>query len=600
LITPVWPTAAEFLAVVAELGPDQLWVFDSETDGLLVRGDYSRDRAWYVGFSPCLPDADKCYCFDVTEEHWLHVKSDINRMRLIAHNGRFDVHALDLDLEHGWLDTMALQYRWNTSGSSKTLDSLAHRYGRYNIPTPPELKGKKGEQNQIGVLPVAKLAKYMANDIEVTSWLWLNHFTDRQKAESVNALDPKVERTVQRMERRGVRLLEGPLEALGQKLGPLVSQNEAVLRGAGFTGNLNSPKQLAEWLQSFTVPTDSRDGGEALRYNFWRNTWVKNKQRKERKYVTNSKLILEPFFDRTGDSIIGALTQYRKLLKKKRDFCDMLPTFIHLGNGMVHGAVKTMHTSTTRFSHATPNLAQIPKQGHTSEERALAKAFRACFTGESGWVSGADFSQVELRVAAALSGDSRMLEAFDRGEDPHSSTAAGTSGCRIDALPPGERFKAKATNFGILNGMKAARLAVNIRTTATEAQRFIDKHISAHPELHGWMREVTEAAGDGHCQSVTLDNAHMIHSKKDRVNNAVSLHVQGNAAGLMRHALVAVEAAGLRPILTVHDEIVGDIRGKGQEYADVMQEAANAAYPEALGVVDFVAKGGDGRTWADV
>ena len=579
----IWPTLAQFKALVAQ--HQGWWVTDSETDGLAVLGPDSRDKAWIVGLNPLGTGA--MLFFDCQDPEWPQCKEIIEGLDLAGHNLRFDVHAMNLEPRGKLLDTMLCQYHINTVGK-KSLDDLAPRHRRRKLPTIPELKGPKGEQNDIRLLRQGNkhwaphLLEYLADDVHFTAFL-AQWYIDRRQ---VHTLDGQVEKVVQRMEDRGVRLLTDRLEALAQRIKPLVSHNEAVIRAAGFSGNLNSSPQLAEFLSARKYP-----------FKVWE--WNKTKRRRERKFSTNSKTVLEPYFDKTGDELIGALMMYRAWNKKHKDFCLTLPTFVQ-ADGLVHGTIKTARTATGRFAHATPNLGQIPKQGKTDLEREVAKAFRACFQGASGWTSGADYSQVELRVAAALSGDARMLEAFASGEDPHASTAAATSGHSVDNLPDGERFKAKATNFGILNGMGAGRLAIGIKTTADEAQRFIDKHRRAHPELHDWMAGVTLDANYSRMVE-GIDGTALSYTPADGdVNNAVSMMVQGGAAVLMKHGLVACEEAGLRPILSVHDEVVGDCKDKGDEYAEVMQEAANNAFPELLGAVDFKATGGAGETWAAV
>jgi|ETNvirnome_6_100_1030635.scaffolds.fasta_scaffold00167_6 DNA polymerase-1 len=578
-----WPTPAQFQTVLGLYPPDHHWVSDTETDGLKVIGPASRDQAWYAGFNPF--GTNKVYCFDCRSSDWREIRPLIQRLRLVFHNGRFDVHAMDLtDLASGWQDTMLCKYRTNTS-APKSLDELAKQLRYPKIPTPDLLKGRKENQNQIHLVSKNDVARYMADDILFTAHLW-DTISEKQKQLSLRAMDHRVEYAVQRMEARGVRLLTTPLKALERELAPLVAESEAVIRDAGYTGNLASPKQLQEWLQ-----------GE-LKYDFVVNVWDQKKRRKVRKWSTDSKKVLQPYADRTGDPLIIALTTHRKLLKKKKDFCERLPTFMQ-EDGLVHGSIRTAKTVNTRFSHANPNLAQIPKRGTNAVERRLAKAFRSCFTGESGWMSGADYSQMELRMAAALSGDERLLQAFNDGEDPHAVTAAGTSGKSIDALPDGERDKAKAVNFGLPNGMKAGGLAVELRSTVGDAQRYIDKHKRTHPRLHEWMADVTDDAGTSGI-TVLLSGAVMYHDRAKSITNAVSGHISGNSADLMRRALVEIDAQGLRPVLSVHDELVGDVKDRGQEYAEIMRHAANNAYPGVLSDVDFETKGGEGRTWADV
>lgn len=572
-----WPKAHQ---VAAHPGP---FVIDSETDGLEVRGPQSRDRAWVVGLIPLHEPGNDVWFFDTHDPDWPNVRKVLAGKPLIGHNLRFDLHAMDIPWPEGSECTMVAQYRFCTT-SHLSLDKLAEIHDwPGKIETIPELKGKKGEQNKIRDLRKGlrqfdpRLLDYLADDVLATRHIYL----DMQRGRFV-AEDFAVERTVQAMEERGVKLLTEPLAALSQRIKPLVAENEAIIRAHGFNGNIASPPQLTEFLQ-------------AKGYDFNVRIWDKKRRKRVDKFSTATKTVLEPYFDRTGDPLIGAIMMYRSWLKKEKDFCQALPGFIG-ADGLLHGGVKTCRTATARFAHETPNLGQIPKQGKTDLEREIGKAFRACFTGHRGGCSGADFAQVELRVAAILSGDARMLEAFAAGEDLHAVTAAATSGYPVDNLPDGERFKAKATNFGILNGMGPKRLAVQLRCGVDEAAAFIDLHKHAHPELHQWMVRVTQAARA--CRSVrTFAGFERDYDEGEFINNAVSMKVQGGAATLMRRALVALEDQGLEPILTVHDEIVCAALDKGEEVGRIMQEAAEAALPGPIG---FPVDPGSGDTWAAV
>jgi DNA polymerase-1 len=290
-----------------------------------------------------------------------------------------------------------------------------------------------------------------------------------------------------------------------------------------------------------------------------------------------------------------ALLEYRSYSKKYRDFA------MKLEGGPVHGQIRTLMTKTGRFSHAEPNLGQIPKQNKTPREveLGLALKFRACFTGSSGYMSGADFGQVEMRVAAALSGDENLLAAFGPGMDFHTATACQVFGGTPETLPKEQRFAVKQINFGILNGMKEQRLALAIGCNVYKARAFRSAYLRRFQTLANWMESVTAEA---RAISVVrgIDGSALVYGSDEWINNAVSMKVQGGAALLMKHALVACEDAGLNPVLSVHDEIVTDSKDKGAECAEVMREAANSAYPAILGDVDFVAEGGQGPTWAAI
>ena len=551
-----WPSVEELRQLAAE--HDQPFIFDTETDGLEVIS--GKHKAWIVGLMPAGVGA--VLFVDCRDPRWPEFKAVMEDMDLVAYNGRFDVHALRLNPRRPVREAMAGVYHRSTS-RRKSLDNLGQVHGLPKIPTLPQLKGKQRESNRIHELTVGvglwsdDLLNYLADDLYATYKVW-KQYGDRPQ-------DNELERCVAAMEQRGARLKPERLGALRAELLPIQQAAEAVIREAGFDGNIGSPTQLLPWLR-LTYPD------------------LKG---------TNSKNDLAPLIAFEDDPVIEAILDYRKYLKLVRDFCDVLPSFAD-EDGIIYGSIKTMHTKTKRFAHANPNMAQIPKQGRTDRDAALAIKFRECFTGRSGQCSGADFSQVELRVMAALSEDENMLRAFREGADPHAATAAAMFG--TPSVTKLQRQSAKAINFGILFGMGIKLLGQTLQCTRSEAKRFLYLHRMAHPGVHEYIGHVKQQAEwRGYAEG--LDGCILI---TDNPNSAVSLKVQGGAALLMRHSLLACEHAGLRPFLSVHDEIVCDVEGQGEVVAKTMRDAANSYSESLFGSVDFVAEGGHGDSWACV
>jgi DNA polymerase I-like protein with 3'-5' exonuclease and polymerase domains len=550
-----WPSVEELRDLASQ--HNEPFIFDTETDGLeVINGTH---KAWIVGLMPAGVGA--ALFIDCRDPRWPEFKSVLEGMDLVAYNGRFDSHALRLNPKRPIREAMAGVYHRSLS-RRKSLDNLGAVHGMPKIPTLPELKGKKREANRIQDLTTGvgvwrkDLLDYLADDLVATYRVW-RRYGDRPQ-------DSELELCVANMERRGARLLPGRLQGLRAELEPIRDAALRVIVNEGFTGNLNSWQQLLPWLQG----------------------------RHPELTGTNSKGDISPMFDRTGDHVLEALLDYRKYNKLVRDFCDTLPGFAQ--DGIIYGSIKTMHTKTKRFSHADPNMAQIPKQGRTDRDAALAVKFRECITGRSGVCSGADYSQVELRVMAALACDVTMLRAFQEGADPHAATAAVMFD--TTAVSKRQRTSAKAINFGILFGMGLRLLAQTLKCSRVEAKRFLRLHQQAHPEVHeyiGWVKEEADRCG----YAEGLDGSLLI---TDNPNSAVSLRVQGGAALLMREALVACEHEGLRPFLSVHDELICDVREQGELVAKTMQDAANSYRPDLFEGVDFVAEGGHGETWAAV
>jgi len=383
------------------------------------------------------------------------------------------------------------------------------------------------------------------------------------------ATDWPLEKAAYLTERRGVRLLEDRFDEVLTQLEVLTSDAMEALRQLNFGGNPNSPTQVLEWLHSL---------GRRPR---WKG-----------KDSTNAKA-LAVLADK-GDRVAAAIIAYRKASKLQTAFG--VPLREKARDGILYPTIKTVQTRTSRYSVADPALQQIPKRG------PLGKAFRNCMTSpDASGVNGCDYSQVELRVAAAKSGEATLLEAFDAGRCPHTEVAAKMVGKTTDKVTAEERFKAKAVNFGILNGMAAQGLSHELKSTVPEATDFLREYNKATPSLHAWREGVWRKAEKAH-SATTVTGRRRVFRSNDSTRPAISVEVQGDAGEIMRKAHVAVEEAGLRPILVVHDEIItcSGSEANAQELKEVMEEAANKAFPEVFGAVRFDATTGHGETWGNV
>ena len=296
-----------------------------------------------------------------------------------------------------------------------------------------------------------------------------------------------------------------------------------------------------------------------------------------------------------GDVLCETVLSLRKVQKLKSAFLEPLPSHV-VRDGILYPQTNTTRTKTGRFSCDTPNLQQIPKHGE------FGKAMRSCFTSPfNDGVVACDFSQIELRVAAALAGEDTLLHAFAMGRCPHVEVAAKMFGKgNMDAVTEEERFKAKAVNFGILNGMGAKRLANELKSSYDTAKKFLYDYRRNLPRLTEWMEGIwTETESTGVAK--TIAGRPRFFGGHEDTRSAVSVVVQGTAAELMRHALVQVEEYGCKPFLTVHDEILcGQDRVQPHELQELMETAANGAWQDKLGKVEFKATASKGETWGDV
>jgi len=535
------------------------WVIDTETNGLEVAGTGAPHYASYLGASPS-NDTNTVYI-------WVGARNFpiafLNSKVLVGHNIRFDLHAAGLSPTEVF-DTMLAVYHNHTT-ALKSLDFIAKTMGIKKIPTPDLMK-----EGKIHMIPETQVATYLADDVMVTNLLFNKLYKTKQVGWPMHH---DLALAVQKMEARGVRFIPEEFDTLV----PLVEREAAKaiqrLKDFGFNGNVNSPIQVGEWLvkdRGLTLPSTP-----------------KSIEKGEPKPST-TKLVLERLVWQ-GHVEVDALLLARRMIKLQQAFLNTMKEKVRPGDGKIYANVNISRTKTGRFSYANPNLQQVPKHSE------LGKRLRYCFTGDRGYVSVADYSQVEMRVAAALSGEPVLLQAFDTGKDIHLEVAAEVLGKLPEQITSEERFGAKAINFGILNGMGARRLSHELKSDQATAQRWLDNYQAGLPTLTNWMNKVwTNAEIDRVVR--TLSGRTRVYLGDEGVRSAISVVVQGTAADIMAAALVACERERLRPLLVVHDEVVADTTNCAK-LVEVMEYAANTLFPDELGKVQFEADGYFAETW---
>jgi DNA polymerase I-like protein with 3'-5' exonuclease and polymerase domains len=543
--------------ILEKAKPDQRWVLDTETNGLDVVGHCSEHWAWWIGLSPV--GTTNVFIISRDEYDEWDLERWFKDMHFVGHNLRFDLHALELTPVNPWYDTMVAAYYGHTGGK-RSMDHIALVYGWDNIPTPDALKN-----GRIASMDEGELFRYLANDCVITSKMFKRLQVD------ACTFDYRVEQAVYSMECRGIRLLADRFDDLVRELDDRIYKCLTHLRRAGLQGNPDSPMQVASWLkeQGRTLPKTATGK------------------------VSTAKLVLQRLAD-DGDELAEGIINYRKVVKLQTAFAEPLPRLAR--DGILYPRTNTTRTLTGRFSCDSPNLQQIPKRG------PLGKAMRGCMTSpENNGITACDFSQVELRVAAALADEPVLLEAFAEGRCPHTEVAAKMLGKLPAAVTPEERFSAKAVNFGILNGMGANRLALELKSSKFVASRFLLDYKRGLPRLNQWMEGVWRDA-EAFRVARTVGGRTRIFTSIDDTRPAISVIVQGSAAELMRHALVAAHDAGLSPLLSVHDEVLigGDDPKVAETLREVMESSANSAYTTELGAVNFKAEASTGVTWGDV
>ena len=512
----------------------------------------------------------------------------------IAHNSKYDIELL---ARHGMPvaapvhDTMLMHFALDAA-DRHGLDRLARALLAYDpIPISSLIgEGRAADPMKLAAADPADLLDYAAEDADVALRLYDVLLPEVRKAGAEKALaeseEPLVPILVD-MERTGVRVDALALHAFGAELGEELARLErGIWDAAGMEFNLNSPRQLGEVLF------------ERLRID------EKASRTSSGQYATSEDVLLKYA---PHSQIVKDILSWRTAEKLRSTYADKLPKCIDPADGRVHTHFSQAFTETGRLASSDPNLQNIPVRTD------LGKRIRAAFVArdDNHVLLSADYSQIELRIMAALSGDEAMTAAFLGGRDIHAETASKIFGVPIDEVTPQQRSRCKAVNFGIIYGISTFGLAQRLEISRTEAGQFIADYFRHYPGVKAYMEKaVADAREKGYAETVL----HRRRSLRDIASrnatlrqaaerNAINTPVQGSAADLIKLAMVGVDralrAGGFRAkmVLQIHDELLLDVP-KDEE--PQVREAVRAAM---LGAYDFgvplVVEIGSGRTWLD-
>jgi DNA polymerase-1 len=571
------------------------FAFDTETDGTdpvsarLVGLSFAIKafEAWYVPVPEAMAEAVQI----VSRFAGVLEDKDIEK---VGQNIKFDILVLrkyGICVKGPLFDTMIAHYLINPE-LRHGMDYLAETYLHYK-PVPIEaLIGPRGKhQLTMRDVPVAKVAEYAAEDADVT--LRLKHFFEpKLKEYAVESLFYDIEMplvyVLAEMEYTGVKL---DVEALAQYSVVLTEKLQALEREiyacAGMEFNVNSTKQVGDVLFEHLKITNERV-----------------KKTKTGGFST-SEDTLEKL--RQKHPVIGKILDYRGIRKLLGTYVDALPKLINPDTGKVHTSFNQTVTSTGRLSSTNPNLQNIPVRDELGRE--IRKAFIADHA-ECVFFS-ADYSQIELRVMAHISGDRNMIEAFAGGADIHAATAAKIYGVSDENVTADMRRKAKTANFGIIYGISVFGLAERLAIPRVEAKALIDGYFKTYPRVHEFMDECIRSAREkGSVETLFHRRRYLpdIHSNNAVVRgyaerNAINAPIQGSAADIIKVAMVRIynrfEAEQLksRMILQVHDELNFNV------YKDEFEKVREIVLEEMQGAIQLqvplIADCGEGRNWLE-
>ena len=528
--------------------------FDTETTGLKaleveligIAFSYEIGKGYYVSFPEDLEETKA-----LLEEFRPFFESNIEK---IGHNLKYDIKVLsnyEMPVKGKLFDTMIAHYLINPD-MRHNMDILAETYLNYQPVSITELIGKKGK-NQLSMrtVPIAEQTEYAVEDADITFQL-KQLFTGELESGNVTKLFNDIElplvSVLTAMEIEGININIDFLNKLSVTLTEDINRLEKnIYEQAGEEFNIASPKQLGIVL-------------------FEKMELVKKpKKTKTGQYATGEDILS---FLAKEHEIIRNIQEYRQYKKLQSTYVDALPNEVNPKTGRIHTQYMQAVAATGRLSSNNPNLQNIPIR--TERGKEVRKSFIP--RDENHVLLAADYSQIELRIIAALSEEVNMMEAFKNGEDIHASTAAKVFNVPLDEVTREQRSNAKTVNFGIVYGVSAFGLSNQTDLSRSEAKELIDTYYETYPKLKAYMSaQVDFARENGYVETVLNRRRYLkdINSRNAMVRsgaerNAVNAPIQGSAADIIKLAMINIhnrfkkEGFKSKMLLQVHDELVFD------------------------------------------
>ncbi|MFK8052867.1 MAG: DNA polymerase I [Woeseiaceae bacterium] len=472
----------------------------------------------------------------------------------VGHHLKYDAHIFaryDISLKGMRFDSMLESYVLNSTASRHDMDSLARHYlGRETVHY-EDIAGKGAKQITFDKVALEEAAPYAAEDADITLQLHTHLNDELKKVEPLNKVYKTIEQplvpVLLRMEELGVRLDSDQLHTQSHELAETMQRLETSAHElAGRAFNLGSPKQLTEILfeeQGLPVIRKTPKGAPS----------------------TAEDVLSEL----AGDyDLPRVILEYRSVSKLKSTYTDKLPALV-AADGRIHTSYHQAVAATGRLSSSDPNLQNIPIR--TEEGRRIRQAF---VPADGYTLMAADYSQIELRIMAHLSGDENLLRAFAEDADVHQATAAEVFGTHLDDVTRDQRRSAKAINFGLIYGMSAFGLAKQLGIGRHEAQQYVDRYFERYPGVHEYMeRTRTGAVASGYVETLAGRRLYLPEIKSRNAQrrqyaerSAINAPMQGTAADIIKLAMIDIQdwldtsGVDARVIMQVHDELVLEVR----------------------------------------
>lgn len=585
-------TAEQLRDVVAEVSRAEEFCFDTETTGFDIYADrivglslaIKPFEAWYVAFNE-----------DNQAEFAGILKPLFENPAIakVAQNMKFDMlvlRRLGIDICGSKIDTMILHYLLDAE-SHHNMNYLAERYLNYS-PIPIEkLIGRGPRQLTMDRLAPEVVKDYACEDADITlrlkQVLWQELCREGLERLYRDIEEPMIE-VLADMEYEGVKVDCDHLARYGVELWAQLGELEQYIRREADEPmlNVNSARQLGEVLFAKLRITD------------------KPKMTKTKQYSTDEEY-LQGFAH--SHPIVAKVLEYRGVKKLLSTYVEALPLLVNSVSGRIHTSYNQAVTATGRLSSTNPNLQNIPVR------EALGRRIREAFvpSDEEHLLLSADYSQVELRLMAHLSGDESLIEAFRRGEDIHAATAAKIFHRKIEEVSTEERRRAKTANFGIIYGISAFGLSQRLDIPRGEARELIEGYFASYPKVKSYMERVVSQARDTGAVETLFGRKRRLPDILSRnavargvaERNAINAPIQGTAADVMKLAMIEIHrrfrSEGIRSkmILQVHDEVVIDMLRSEQERVETIVREAMEGAVELQ--VPLLAEAGVGKNWLE-
>ncbi len=577
-----------------------LFSFDTETTSLdymsaeLVGMSVAAEagEAAYIPFGHNYPGAPDQLPEALVLEKFKPLLEDPS-IKKIGQNLKYDMSVLaryDITLRGVQFDTMLESYTLDSVATRHDMDSLALKYLDHKTIPFEEVAGKGAKQLTFNQVGLEEAVQYAAEDADVTLRLHQTLWPRLAEIAGLKKVFEEIEMpllpVLSRIERNGTYVDAGMLREQSQSLAKsMMALQEQAYQVAGQEFNLGSPKQLGDILyQKLGIPVIKKTPKGA---------------------PSTAEAVLQELALQ-GHELPQVIMDYRGVSKLKNTYTDKLPQLINRHTGRVHTSYHQAVAATGRLSSSDPNLQNIPVR--SEEGRKIRQAFLAP-PGKK--ILACDYSQIELRIMAHLSGDKGLVQAFEHNLDIHRATAAEVWGKDLDAVSDNERRNAKAINFGLIYGMSAFGLARQLGVPRGEAQNYIDRYFDRYPGVKRYMEQTrADAAEKGYVETLFGRRLYLpeINSRNGQrrqaaERTAINAPMQGTAADIIKRAMIEVDAwlhdSGFDAlmIMQVHDELVFEVaEGAAEDLAGEVKRRMEAAVELS---VPLIVDTGIGANWEE-